>query len=64
MNGKEHGLGIFTDSNGIAKEGEWEEGIFKKWIWKIIDIKNFNIYFKIFYLYFLTFNIFYSKIKF
>ena len=32
LNGKEHGLGIYIDSQGNAKEGEWEEGKWKKWI--------------------------------
>jgi len=29
LNGKEHGFGIFIDTNGISKEGEWEEGKWK-----------------------------------
>ena len=31
-NGKQHGKGTYTASNGHEKEGEWEEGKRVKWI--------------------------------
>jgi len=34
LNGKEHGFGTYIDSQGRAKDGEWEEGKWKRWILK------------------------------
>ena len=30
--GKQHGKGIYTNAEGISKEGEWSEGKKVRWI--------------------------------
>ena len=32
MNGKQHGRGMYTNTEGVKKEGEWVEGKRTKWL--------------------------------